>query len=68
MNKTAKSVVSIAITCAFVFANVQNASANEKKLSSPYEAFIKNAEKGEFDKRYKMVVEPLLFHTSHVLF
>jgi hypothetical protein len=55
MNKTTKSIISIAITCAFVFANQQSAPAAEKKLSSPYDAFIKNAEKGEFDKRYKMV-------------
>ena len=55
MNRTAKSIISIAIACAFVFANVQSATANEKKLSSPYDAFIKAAEKGEFGKRYKMV-------------
>ena len=55
MNRTAKSIISIAITCAFVFANQHSAPANEKKLSSPYDAFIKAAEKGEFGKRYKMV-------------
>jgi hypothetical protein len=55
MNRTAKSIISIAITCAFVFANQHSASAAEKKLSSPYDAYIKGAEKGEFGKRYKMV-------------
>ena len=55
MIKTTRSIISIAITCAFVFANLQSAPAAEKKLSSPYEAFIKNAEKGEFGKRYKLV-------------
>ena len=55
MNRTAKSLISIAITCTFVFANTQSALAAEKKLSSPYDAFIKGAEKGEFGKRYKMV-------------
>ena len=54
MNRTAKSLISIAITCAFVFANTQSAPAAEKKLNSPYDAFIKGAEKGEFGKRYKM--------------
>jgi hypothetical protein len=55
MITTTKSIISIAIACAFVFVNVQSAPAAEKKLSSPYDAFIKNAEKGEFDKRYKLV-------------
>jgi hypothetical protein len=55
MKPSAKSIISIAITSAFVFTSVQSAPAAEKKLSSPYEAFIRNAEKGEFGKRYKMV-------------
>jgi hypothetical protein len=55
MKPSAKSIISIAITSAFVFVSVQSAPAAEKKLSSPYEAFIKNAEKGEFGKRYKLV-------------
>jgi hypothetical protein len=55
MKPSAKSIISIAITSAFVFTSVQSTLAAEKKLSSPYEAFIKNAEKGEFGKRYKMV-------------
>ncbi len=55
MKPSAKSIISIAITSAFVFTSVQSAPAAEKKLSSPYEAFIKNAEKGEFGKRYKLV-------------
>jgi hypothetical protein len=55
MKPSAKSIISIALTSAFVFTSVQSAPAAEKKLSSPYEAFIKNAEKGEFGKRYKMV-------------
>ena len=55
MKQSAKSIISIAITSAFVFTSVQSAPAAEKKLSSPYEAFIKNAEKGEFGKRYKLV-------------
>jgi len=55
MNKTAKSLISIAVTCAFIFANQQSAPAAEKKLSAPYDAFIKGAEKGEYGKRYKMV-------------
>jgi len=55
MKPSAKSIISIALTSAFVFTSVQSAPAAEKKLSSPYEAFIKNAEKGEFGKRYKLV-------------
>ncbi len=55
MKPSAKSIISIAITSAFVFTSVQSAPAAEKKLSTPYDAFIKGAEKGEFGKRYKMV-------------
>jgi hypothetical protein len=55
MNRTVKSLLSIALASAFVFSSSHAVSAAEKKLSSPYEAFIKNAEKGEFGKRYKMV-------------
>jgi len=55
MKPSAKSIIEIAITSAFVLVSVQSAPAAEKKLSSPYEAFIKNAEKGEFGKRYKLV-------------
>lgn len=55
MNRTAKSLISIAVACAFIFANQQSAQAAEKKLSAPYDAFIKGAEKGEYGKRYKMV-------------
>ncbi len=32
-----------------------NAVANEKKLRNPYDAWIKTATAGEFDKRYKFV-------------
>jgi len=50
-----KPIISVAITSAFVFASMQSAPAAEKKLSTPYDAFIKAAEKGEYGKRYKMV-------------
>ncbi len=55
MKPSTKSIISLVITSAFVFTSVQSAPAAEKKLSTPYDAFIKGAEKGEFGKRYKMV-------------
>ncbi len=55
MKPSTKSIISLVITSAFVFTSIQSAPAAEKKLSTPYDAFIKGAEKGEFGKRYKMV-------------
>ena len=54
-----KSYLGLALVTTFTVLSASiiapSAVAVEKKLSSPYEAFIKNAEKGEFGKRYKLV-------------
>ena len=55
MKKNVTSLISLVVACTFVFANQHSAVAAEKKLSAPYDAFIKGAEKGEYGKRYKMV-------------